>query len=54
VFCITPFVAEGSVVFAKACELGLEGILSKRAGSSYQSGPSQQWRKCKNPAFVRT
>jgi hypothetical protein len=25
--------AEGAVVFAKACELGLEGIVSKRAGS---------------------
>ena len=24
---------EGAVVFAKACELGLEGIVSKRAGS---------------------
>ncbi len=25
-------VAEGALVFAKACELGLEGIVSKRAG----------------------
>ena len=25
--------AEGAVVFAKACELGLEGIVSKREGS---------------------
>ena len=29
---------EGAVVFAKACELGLEGIVSKRAGSFYKSG----------------
>jgi ATP-dependent DNA ligase len=45
---------EGAVVFAKACELGLEGIVSKRAGSLYKSGPSRNWLKTKNPAFVRT
>jgi ATP-dependent DNA ligase len=28
---------EGSVVFAKACELGLEGIVSKPAGSLYKA-----------------
>jgi bifunctional non-homologous end joining protein LigD len=33
--------AEGAVVFAKACELGLEGIVSKRAGNFYRSGPSR-------------
>jgi hypothetical protein len=43
-------VAEGAVVFAKACELGLEGIVSKRAGSLYRCGRS---RKIKNPDFVR-
>jgi ATP-dependent DNA ligase len=31
-------VAEGALVFAKACEMGLEGIVSKRAGSRYSSG----------------
>jgi bifunctional non-homologous end joining protein LigD len=36
-------VAEGAVVFAKACELGLEGIVSKRAGSFYRSGRSRNW-----------
>ena len=45
--------AEGAVVFAKACELGLEGIVSKRAGSFYKSGPSRNWLKTKNPNFVR-
>jgi hypothetical protein len=35
--------AEGALVFTKACELGLEGIVSKRLGSRYS----------KNPAFVR-
>ena len=28
-------VAEGALVFARACEMGLEGIVSKRAGSRY-------------------
>jgi bifunctional non-homologous end joining protein LigD len=46
--------AEGAVVFAKACELGLEGIVSKRAGSLYRGGPSRNWLKTKNPDFVRT
>jgi ATP-dependent DNA ligase len=45
---------EGAVVFAKACELGLEGIVSKRAGSAYKSGTSRNWLKTKNADFVRT
>jgi bifunctional non-homologous end joining protein LigD len=45
--------AEGALVFAKACELGLEGIVSKRVGSRYSSGHSRQWLKVKNPAFQR-
>jgi ATP-dependent DNA ligase len=45
---------EGAVVFAKACELGFEGIVSKRAGSVYRSGASKSWLKTKNPDFVRT
>ena len=46
--------AEGAEVFAKACELGLEGIVSKRAGSFYKSGKSRNWLKTINPDFVRT
>jgi bifunctional non-homologous end joining protein LigD len=46
--------AEGAVVFANACELGLEGIVSKREGSFYRSGRSRNWLKMKNPDFVRT
>jgi bifunctional non-homologous end joining protein LigD len=46
--------AEGAVAFAHACKLGLEGIVSKRAGSLYRSGTSRSWLKSKNPAFVRT
>jgi bifunctional non-homologous end joining protein LigD len=45
---------EGAVVFAEACELGLEGIVSKRAGSFYKSGKSRNWLKAKNPDFART
>jgi bifunctional non-homologous end joining protein LigD len=45
--------AEGAVVFAKACKLGLEGIVSKREGSFYKSGKSRSWLKTKNPKFVR-
>jgi ATP-dependent DNA ligase len=29
--------------------MGLEGIVSKRRGSPYRSGRSQDWLKCKNP-----
>jgi hypothetical protein len=36
-------VAEGEVLFAKACELDLEGIESKRAGAFYRSGTSRDW-----------
>jgi ATP-dependent DNA ligase len=39
------------LVFARACEMGLEGIVSKRVGSRYSSGNS--WLKSKNPAFQR-
>jgi bifunctional non-homologous end joining protein LigD len=46
-------VEHGALVFAKACEMGLEGIVSKRVGSRYSSGNSRQWVKSKNPAFVR-
>ncbi len=35
--------AEGALVFAKACEMGLEGIVSKRIGSRYSSGNTRQW-----------
>jgi hypothetical protein len=35
--------AEGAVAFAKACELGLEGVVSKLEGSFYKSGKSRNW-----------
>jgi bifunctional non-homologous end joining protein LigD len=42
----------GDVVFAHACKLGCEGIVSKRLGSPYRPGPnkSPDWIKVKNPA----
>jgi bifunctional non-homologous end joining protein LigD len=48
------FAVKGAVVFAKACELDLEGIVSKRAGSFYRSGRSRNWLKSRNPNFIRT
>jgi bifunctional non-homologous end joining protein LigD len=45
--------ADGATMFAHACKLGLEGIVSKRASSLYRSGPSRNWLKCLNPEFQR-
>jgi bifunctional non-homologous end joining protein LigD len=44
------FEGDGDVLFAHACKLGCEGIVSKRLGSLYRSGRSQHWLKIKNPA----
>jgi len=40
--------ADGPTVFAHACRMGLEGIVSKRKNSPYRSGPSRDWLKSKN------
>jgi hypothetical protein len=40
---------DGPTVFAHACKLGLEGIVSKRKDSAYRSGRSPDWLKMKNP-----
>jgi len=40
---------DGDTVFAHACKLGCEGIVSKRLGSPYRSGRSPHWVKVKNP-----
>jgi bifunctional non-homologous end joining protein LigD len=42
--------ADGATVFAHACKMGLEGIVSKRKTSTYRSGRSPDWLKSKNPA----
>ena len=44
--------AEGPDVFAYACRLGAEGIVSKRLGSAYISGLCHAWVKVKNPDAV--
>jgi len=47
--------AEGAVVFAKPCELGLEGRSCRNGRAAlYKSGPSRNWLKTKNQNFVRT
>ena len=40
---------DGEIVFAHACKLGCEGIVSKRLGSPYRSGRSAYWVEVKNP-----
>jgi bifunctional non-homologous end joining protein LigD len=41
---------DGPTIFARACKLGLEGIVSKRKDSAYRSGRVPDWLKMKNPA----
>jgi bifunctional non-homologous end joining protein LigD len=43
------FEEDGALVFSAACQLGCEGIVSKRLGSPYRSGRSSHWVKVKNP-----
>jgi ATP-dependent DNA ligase len=46
----------GPDLFRKACEFGLEGLVSKHRDRSYQGGRSKHWIKVKNrshPAFDR-
>jgi bifunctional non-homologous end joining protein LigD len=39
---------DGPTVFAHACKMGLEGLVSKRKDSAYRSGRSPDWLKMKN------
>jgi hypothetical protein len=39
-------------VFAHACRLGAESIVSKRIDSTYRSGPCRVWIKVRNPASI--
>jgi ATP-dependent DNA ligase len=43
---------DGPTVFAHACRLGAEGIVSKRVDGTYRSGPCPVWIKVRNPASV--
>jgi len=38
---------QGPEFFVQACQLGLEGIISKRANAHYRSGRGKQWLKVK-------
>jgi bifunctional non-homologous end joining protein LigD len=40
---------EGVEMFKAVCKLGLDGIVSKKLGAPYRSGPSKTWLKVKNP-----
>jgi bifunctional non-homologous end joining protein LigD len=47
---------DGPTVFAHACKMGFEGIVSKHETSTYRSGRSPDWLKMKNvgaPAVKR-
>jgi hypothetical protein len=44
-----PIIIKGDKMFAAACKLGLEGIVSKKLDAPYKSGPSKAWLKIKNP-----
>ncbi|MDA9520134.1 DNA ligase [Bradyrhizobium sp. CCBAU 11434] len=55
---VAPFEAGefGPELFRKACEFGIEGIVSKRRDRPYQAGRSRHWMKVKNrthPAMTR-
>jgi hypothetical protein len=43
---------DGPIVFAHACRLGAEGIVSKRIDSTYQSGPCRVRINVGNPASI--
>ena len=40
--------SDGAEIFAHACKLGFEGIVSKDRTRPYRSGPSNTWIKTKN------
>ena len=39
----------GPDLFKVACDMMLEGLVSKRSDSRYRAGPSRDWIKVKNP-----
>lgn len=47
------FAASGAAVFAAACELGVEGIVSKRRTKPYPRGRTRDWVKTLNPGYRR-
>ncbi|MGC1859510.1 MAG: hypothetical protein WA725_22535 [Pseudolabrys sp.] len=47
--CSISAYCRGDKMFAAACKLGLEGIVSKKLDAPYRPGPSKTWVKVKNP-----
>jgi bifunctional non-homologous end joining protein LigD len=43
---------DGPTVFAHACQLGADGIVSKRVDGTYRSGRCAVWVKVRNPASI--
>jgi bifunctional non-homologous end joining protein LigD len=41
---------DGAIIYRHACSLGCEGIVSKRLGSVYRMGRTDEWLKTKDPA----
>jgi bifunctional non-homologous end joining protein LigD len=42
---------QGEALFRQACAMNLEGIVSKRKGRPYRSGPSKDWLKVRCPEY---
>jgi bifunctional non-homologous end joining protein LigD len=45
-------VEDGLTVFTRACQLGAEGIVSKKVDGAYLSGPCRVWIKVRNPTSI--
>lgn len=43
---------DGAIIFNHACILDGEGVVSKRLGSTYQSGRSPHWVKVKSSSTL--
>jgi bifunctional non-homologous end joining protein LigD len=52
ILCNEHIVEDGPVVFAHACRLGAEGIVSKKVDGKYRSGSCRVWIKVRNPASI--
>ncbi len=50
--CVTA-VDDGEGLYQFVKQLGMEGIVAKRAGSAYHGGASNDWRKIKVPGYHR-
>jgi bifunctional non-homologous end joining protein LigD len=48
-----PILGAPEAIFRHACQMGLEGIVSKRIDSRYVSGRTSNWLKIRIPTFER-